>query len=128
MEREVAEKAARWWADQLRGHAKLDNEDDSQTGVMFAAMALLLQAQEESGRNPSDADRFEAVLTDALCERDGDWITVGCDYGPDRFLSQIAEKAEVRLGMTSLPWKTIMSISGAKVSVRCGYGAESVEL
>ena len=128
MECETAEKAAKWWADQLRGSAKLDNGDTSETGGMVALMAAMLQGEERSRRGASDADKFEKALTDTLCELDGDWITLGCDYGPDNFLSQVADKAGVNLGMTGLPWKTNMYIRNDRVSVACGYGTSAVEL
>ncbi len=128
MERKTAEKAAKWWADQLRGNAKLDNGDDSQTGGMAMMMTTILQAEEKSKRPAGAADKFEAALTDALCEKDDGRFWFGCDYSPDFFLSSVAKKAGVNLGRSSLPWKTSMWIEGGTVKVACGYGAAAVEL
>ena len=128
MERETAEKAAKWWADQLRGNAKLDNGDDSETGGMAMIMATILQSQEKRKRPADAADKFEAALTDALCEKGGGRFWFGCDYSPDYFLSSVAEKAGVDLGMSSLPWKTSMWIEDNTVRVACGYRAEAVKL
>ena len=43
MNEELARKAAKWWADQLRNGAKLDNGDPSTTGAMTMMMGLLAQ-------------------------------------------------------------------------------------
>lgn len=126
MNKQTAQKAARWWADQLRGHAKLDNGDQSETGAMTFVMSRILQSKEKAGQTPAQVDRFESALAILIYKGDFDFIDV--DYHPDPILEQAADEAGLSLGMASLPWKTTMHIDGDKVTVRCGYGAPAEEL
>ena len=128
MKEELARKASKWWADQLRGQAKLDNGDTSEAGMFTALLAVLAQGVEAQKRGTSDADKFEQALYEALLPIERDWFSFGCDYGPDHFLSEAAKSAGVNLGMGGLPWKTMMWITRDSVSVACGYHAQEVEL
>ena len=127
MKEELARKASKWWADQLRGQARLDNGDASETGIATMFLAMMAQEREASKRGTDDADKFEQALYEALLPIERDWFTLGCDYGPDCFLSKVADSAGVNLGM-GLPWKTVMWITGDSVKVACGYHAPEVEL
>ena len=127
MKEELARKASKWWADQLRGQSKLDNGDTSEAGMLTALLAVMVQGVEAQKRETSDADKFEQALYEALLPIEHDWFTLGCDYGPDCFLSKVADSAGVNLGM-GLPWKTVMWITGDSVKVACGYHAPEVEL
>lgn len=126
MKQETANKAAKWWADQLRGHAKLDNGDNSETGFFGMALGMILQEREKSKQSTEQMDKFEKELADALIRDNTSCF--GVDYHPDYILELAAENAGLPLGMTTLPWKTTMWIDGDKVTVRCGYGAEAVTL
>ena len=130
MKRETAEKAAKWWADHLRNGARLDNGDNSETGAMTLMMALLCQQGERANQNTEQIDSFEAHLADVLMTEglDSNWVDTYVDYHPDHILSEAAQRAELDLGMTTLPWKTGMGIRDDVITVRCGYGAEAVQL
>lgn len=121
MKPEVAKVAARWWADQLRGNAKLDNGDDSEAGIFGSVLSSMLQEAEKSKRPSDDADKFEVALVDRLLEEDSKWLCVGVDYHPDGILQSAADRVGVQLGMASLPWKTNMRIENDTVRVSCGY-------
>ena len=128
MKPETAKLAAKWWSDHLRGRAPLDNGDKSESGVITFMLASMLQSQKKGGITPEDIDRFEAELGNLLSEQPGKWIVVAVDYGPDLLLSQASERANIDIGITLLPWKTTMTIRDDKITVRCGYGAEAIEL
>jgi hypothetical protein len=123
MEIDTAKKAAKWWADHLRNGAKLDNGDNSEAGAMTMMLGLLLQSKTAPA---IDADAFEKSLVSVLLEDDSNYV--GVDYHPDWVLSTAAERAGVNLSMASLPWKTSMWISGDKIAVAVGYGAEHTVL
>ncbi len=128
MNKDVAQKAAKWWADQLRGTAKLDNGDPSETGGMVLALAMLLQADEKVDQDNENINVFEQELGAILESKDAEYTHLGVDYHPDHILQEAATKAELGLGMTSLPWKTTMWIQGGEIKVSEGYGAESVAI
>lgn len=127
MNRDSAKAAAKWWADQLRGGAKLDNGATDPANVMARGLAGMLQKQEASGRTPQSIDLFEAALARRFEAIDGArcWGSIaGVDYHPDRILSEAADEAGINLGMASLPWKTSMHCrEGDKITVHCGYRA-----
>ncbi len=127
MKEETAKKAAKWWGDQLRGSSKLDNGDNSLTGVNTFLLAAMLQEKEKQKQSTELVDAFEEELTKALLKDNPSW-GFGVDYHPDAILSDAADAAKLPLGMTTLPWKTTMWIQDDKVKVRCGYGAEIIEL
>lgn len=127
MNKETAQKAAKWWADQLRGFAKHDNGDDSETGVYGAMLMTILQGAEKAKQTPEQVDAFEVALADVLMKECPRW-GFGTDYHPDHILEAAAEIAGLRLGMATLPIKTIMWIDDDKVTVKCGYGAPTEEI
>ena len=128
MNKNLANKAAKWWADRLREDAKLDNGDESEMGLMTFLLAKMLQAEENSKGSMNDADKFEIALSKILERRNDTWLAFGVDYHPDHILQEAASKANIDLGMTRLPWKTTMRIEEGKVFVRCGYAANEVEI
>jgi len=127
MEETTARKAAKWWADQLRGHAKLDNGDPSPTGGIAMARGMMLQRSEADHRDTASIQKFEDELTKLILEEPPAW-GFGVDYHPDRFLRKAIERAGINVGMASLPWKTTMVIKEDVVKVACGYGASMEEL
>jgi len=122
MNKATAQKAAKWWADQLRGNAKLDN-GDRETGGMASLFGIMLQQAEKTKQSTEQVDAFEKSLADVLLKEQPRW-GFGVDYHPDAILEAAAQSASLNLGMCTLPWKTTMFIDGEKVTVRCGYGAE----
>ena len=127
MKRSTAEKAAKWWANHLRKDALLDHGDTTPTGAMTIGMAAMLQATEKKGQTPEQIDAFEKSLAQILAKKDG-YVHLGVDYNPGYLLVEAAEKAELNLGMTTLPWKTGMWIDNDTIKVSLGYGAEGIEI
>jgi len=128
MKQETARKAAKWWADKLRHGAKMDNGDDSEVGMFTMIAALMLQETEKFKQSDDAIDKFEDELAKSVEKMSGNWISFGVDYHPDRVLQDAADRAGLELGMTTLPWKTNMYITGDTVKVSYGYGAEAVEI
>ncbi len=91
-------------------------------------LALLLQADEKADQDNESIDAFEQELITILESQDAEYIHLGVDYRPDHILQEAATKAELDLGMTSLPWKTTMWIKSGEVTVSEGYGAKSVTI
>lgn len=126
MNKDSAKAAAKWWADQLRGGAKLDNGDESRQGGMAMMLGLLAQSAERKGRDTGKVDAFEEALARRFeAIDDGKWKfpIAGVDYHPDRHLVEAAEEVGLDLGMASPPWKTSMYSLAGKVTVYCGYRA-----
>ena len=122
MNKQTADKAAKWWADQLRRGAKLDNGDTSDTGFMTLMLATMLQDQTRDSQGDELIDAFERELSNLLQDKNGR-VIFGVDYNPDVILSEAARLAELPLSMASLPWKTTMMIYGDSVEVSHGYRA-----
>jgi len=97
MKRTVAEEAARWWADRIRK----------------------VQYSEE-------IDIFERELTELILERmrEEPLVILGVDWVPDQIFKDAADKASLRLGMTDLPWQTVMRIEKGHIEVALGYGSD----
>lgn len=124
-----ARTAARWWADQIRQGAKLDNGEG-----MHGVLGAMLQAVEKRGVTDEMIDAYEEALARSIQtghrSHDGtDWRRggFGVDYGPDRILSAPMDEVGLK-GMTLLPWKTVMWISDGSVRVSHGYQAGIVEV
>jgi len=125
MNEELARKAAKWWADQLRNGAKLDNGDPSTTGVMTMMMGLLNQQHAAAERTPEQEQAFEDALTEILLALDDQHARwgFGVDYHPGGILQDAAEQAGIDVDMCCLPWKTHMHFEDGEVKVACGYAA-----
>ena len=124
--KEIAEAAAKWWADQISGNVTFDNGDDSLTGSMCSAMASkLVKPVTEEQKN-----KFIEILTERIVTEQRDILSV--DYGPDMLLGESAEQAGI--SESNFPWKTVMWIvmekdtGMAKVIVRAGYRAEQKQI
>ena len=129
MKTEIAQKAAKWWADHLRHGSKFDNGDDSETGAITMMMSVLLNRSRLEQRPADDANKFENALSSQLLALgEKKYLCFGVDYGPDYFLCQAADKAGIELGMSDLPWKTRMWIREDVVKVAEGYGKSPVEI
>lgn len=122
MKKETADKAAKWWADQLKGISKLDNGDNTFNGARTIGLASTLQNTEKSKHTPELIDKFEKELSEVIFNQKS-FYSIGVDYNPDTLLETAAEKSGIELGMTTLPWKTVMWIRDDVVSVACGYSA-----
>src|SRR5687768_15110748 len=104
--------AAAWWAEAI-GAPKFDNGDTSETGGIAMMLAYMVAG---TGPDADTTSKFAAYLAEDI-ERQLHagigtlWarVTIGVDYGPDRILSDAAEKAGVRGGR--FPWKTMMWVT-----------------
>jgi hypothetical protein len=128
MNEQTAQKFAKWWADHLRCNAKLDNGDKSYQGAMTLGLASMLQEKEKAGQTLEQIDKFEKELAGLLLQDSRDFVYVSVDYAPDCMLSFAAEKANLQLGSTTLPWKTNMWINKDEIEIRCGYYGEIQKL
>ena len=121
MEEKTAQKAAKWWADQLRRPAKLDNGDTSAMGAVTFGLAKSLQQSERGVLSDELIDSFEKELSKNILTEDPGCIS--CDYGPCEILVRSADNVALDLGSTLLPWKTDMLIRANTVSVKYVYRA-----
>lgn len=119
---EMIETAADWWYKTLGGRQKFDNGDESATGGMAWALAML------AAPAPPTTDTlgmFRAAMVNWLKKQPRTYSTIlDVDYGPGGELQDIMEAA----GGTgiSFPIKTTMWLNWDKgtVTVRHGYSAE----
>jgi hypothetical protein len=125
MNKEIAKIAAKWWADKLRSPAMLDNGDNSEAGFMTNVLATIVQQSEREDVTESKISKFEEELTKLITKMDKGYVYIGVDYDPCVVLSDAAQKADLKLGMTTLPWKTNMNIDpNGTIEVSEGYGGE----
>lgn len=124
----IWERGAELWVRMLRS-PKYDNMGDGPAepgerfiGNMAGAMASMIP----NNATPEILEAFRCALlkrmTDTnkrLYERQSQHV----DYGPDVLLSDSAAEAGLKM---EFPWKTNMWITASYVSVRNGYGAETV--
>lgn len=123
------EAAAAWWANVLTD-PKMDNGDQSETGAVATAAALLKQKKASSSSNISE-DQLEVFelelarqLTAMIPPDNHHYIHLDVDYGPDSLLADCASTAGIhtaRLG--TWPLKTNMWIWLRRVEVSYGYRA-----
>lgn len=128
---ETANRAAKWWASQLRNGAKLDNGDDSDAGAMTFMMASIAQQT----FSDEQVDKFESELTKAITGGKKNYsypdgmMIIFVDYHADPIFDEAAKVAGFELGMSDLPWKTTMWIyPDGKVEVAEGYRVGTIEL
>lgn len=113
--KEQADKAARWWAEQLRGKKK------SYPG--FPLMGVFLFEKLEESLAPADQriSRFETLLSHKIQEEIADnyGVTLSTDYDPNGLLYEAwkeSETSEARDdGFGRFPIKTIMRVYKDKV-------------
>lgn len=118
----MAKAAAKWWADRLRGNAKLDNADPSEIGAMTFMMGNIIQARAAEKRTLEQIQIFEDSLYKRLLDYDDYWL--GIDYHPWKIFIESAEEAGFQLSGCCLPWKTSMYFEeSGEIKVSYGYGA-----
>jgi hypothetical protein len=124
MNQEMANAAAKWWADKLRNGCHFDNGDSSETGAVSMLLGLMLADTLAEKRTPEQVDAFEVALAQSIAQLDvwQECMGFGVDYHPDRILSDAANAAGIVVD-GALPWKTHMNFMDGKATVREGYGA-----
>lgn len=123
------EVAVKWWCDILRGPKKFSGLSDEERrsgqnrSYEMAEMMATLTAVENRPQDDKVA-KFGEKLAELLANI-GFWhgSGIGVDYNPDATLRAALDAAGIRIGMTTLPWKTSMSFYNGGVEVHCGYGA-----
>ena len=122
MKRETAEKAAKWWGDTISGTHHHDNGAEDNRNLLAMSLADAIAAV----NRPTDdqVSKFVDLLTDKLVNTDN--ISIYCDYHPDLFLLEVAEK--VGIDESVFPYKTSMSIRNDVVSVKSGYGSSYIDI
>ena len=114
--KEIAEKAAYWWASQL-GQTDADAGDES-------VSAISREYREEAALDVNEKNRqqFQKVLEFLLFLSKP--VIVSVDYDPDEILSLSLSKA--RILFTALPIKSVINIdwNTGEISARLGRGGE----
>jgi len=114
--KEIAEKAAHWWASQL-GQTDADAGDESLS-------AISKEYREEAALNVNEKNRqqFQKVLELLILVSKP--VIVSVDYDPDEILSLSLSKA--RILFTALPIKSVINIdwNTGEISARLGRGGE----
>jgi len=114
--KEIAEKAAYWWASQL-GQTDADAGDES-------VSAISREYREESALDVNEKNRqqFQKVLELLILVSKP--VIVSVDYDPDEILSLSLSKA--RILFTALPIKSVINIdwNTGEISARLGRGGE----
>lgn len=129
--------AVSWWSQQLQGTAQHDVGDSFNS--MFASIAQ--SAMNLQPLPPGQIQAFEAALRNVIIkmiEKSGIDLSdpsagsynrvLSTDYGPEEELAYAANKAGIRGAMFRFPMKTVMWINPGEVSVRPGYGAETITI
>ena len=116
----IAERAAMWWTDQLRGGALQDNGDPMT--MVFASLV-----QDTQGKIPEEKlvvfNRSLQLLVYAKLML-SDRLTLACDYGAGPVLSDAARGADISDMCPPFPMKTVMWIAPGRIQVALGYRAK----
>lgn len=118
--------AADWWTKAI-SNPKFDNGDDSPQG----GMAMVLANMAHQSKSDAGLEKFRETFVRRMKTEAEDGRAphvVGVDYGPDSWLSSVAQEAGIATGITDWPWKTSMHLGDGKVTVRAGYHAPSEQI
>lgn len=125
MNKALAEKAAKWWAERLR---KSPTFDCAIPNSPLEAL-LIIDSEARPQHFEHEIRLFEISLVEALEADESPYLTIGSDYGPDTILVTAALAGGFVLGATDLPWKTFMWVDDRnKLYVREGYNGQTIEL
>ncbi len=108
-----------WWADKISGNVRHDNGALNEAP---SAMACILADLLVKPITEEQLETFKAVLEERLIEQlsSRGRVDLYCDYGPDIFLREAAEKANIPT--VNFPFKTGMYIEyNGDVRVKEGY-------
>lgn len=120
----AAQAAAQWWTDRIRGPVTHDNGDRSFNGFFATAVGGMI-ADRHPTPEGEQFDRFQRLLAEhidtLLDAHSSRYISIGCDYGPDRHLADVAEVCGIPL--SRFPWKVNQSVHATHIVVSDGYAA-----
>ncbi len=127
MDKNLARKAAKWWADHMRQGFIPDNGARDERNVKAQGLALMLQ--QAKSRTADGVQLFEDKLASIFESATPETYQLAyVDYNPCHVLTDAAKQVGINLGMASLPWKTSMTYRDGRVYVKAGYGAPLEEL
>lgn len=125
---EMAQCAAKWWADKLRSRPMHDNGDPASGPAMVLADMLAMRNVPEAAQ----IDQFEKVLSEMLhFDIEKGWyhqISIGCDYGPCAVLGNAAEAAGIDSSVFPFKVHMLIAVAEKAVYVQDGYGAPRVQI
>lgn len=121
----LCKAAAKWWGNKIRGNGSHhDNGDREGMGGIAGVLADMMNKPIDD----ADVDKFEVILSEKIRARNEkyggySYMSIYCDYGPDRILYDSAKEAGIETN--NFPWKTGMYIDfgEGKIEVRDGYRA-----
>lgn len=119
---EICKIASSWWTNVIK-NPKMDNGDKSQAGMLINMLATL----NTSKITPEQQKQFKQELYEEIINtikdyEDGNIMWLDVDYGPNKYLSEPAEKCGINL--LSFPIKTTMQVTIHSVRVKYGYTSE----
>lgn len=120
--KKISRIASTWWSDVIE-NAKMDNGDTTDSG----AMAMLLLKLHTPKVTPEQQKQFKQELYEKIIDtikdyEDNNIMWLDVDYGPNKYLSEPAEKCGINL--LSFPIKTTMQVTIHSVRVKYGYTSE----
>ena len=118
----AARAAAVWWSNNVGPGAKCDAGVGQSRSVDDLMNKLRLNAIIDMSRKDADSPeqqaltRFEEEIYQYLITYDGHGtVHLDVDYHPATALSDAADNAGLKLGMTDWPWKTTMWVDADRV-------------
>ncbi len=116
--REIAEIAAKWWAEAIV-EPQHDNGDKSDLGFFAMVLAEFSSDMVEV----ESVNKFIEMLSKHIeVELNSEYeIILACDYSPCRILDEAAKGAGIP--HYNFPWKTTMWIGNNSIKVRHGYSS-----
>lgn len=114
--KEVAEKMANWWAEQITNPMQNAGSTKQGGNDMINLLGTLLS--EKSIPNIEQIDIFKSKLTEIIIKNGVYNLVV--DYYPDDYLSEAAEYSGINTNC--FPWKSETIIRDGRVLAKRGYG------
>lgn len=119
---EMADFAANWWIERIKGDTKHDNGDKSMTGMIAGILGDMLNkpvTEEQLWKFKILLRTFIDVKSATILNTQ--FIELHCDYKPYPPLDKFAKTCAIPL--ENFPWKTTMMIYSNEIMVKEGYGA-----
>ena len=119
---EMADFAANWWAERIKGDTEHDNGDKSMTGMIAGILGNMLNKPVTE----EQLKKFKALVQNYIIVKsvtilNTQFIEFHCDYKPYSPLDKFAKACDIPL--ENFPWKTTMMIYSNEIMVKEGYGA-----
>jgi hypothetical protein len=93
---QAVEKLVNWWADKsFNTLLNQNNGDESETGGIAFMLMNILSMESQKSVTPQQIELFKQKLAELLLKTEGNYISIGTDYHPDRVLSEACSFAEI---------------------------------